>query len=81
MLPFLKPKKAGTVMVSEYSDGKMMSKGEKDEIDPGVMAAAEDLISAVHMKDAKSVAMALMDAFQMMEMMPHEEVDHAVDEG
>jgi hypothetical protein len=40
------------------------------------MSAADDLISAVHMKDSKAVADALKAAFEICDSMPHEEGQH-----
>ncbi len=66
MLPFLKPKKAGTVMVAKYSNGETKSEGEVGEHNEGLMSAAQDLISAIHAKDAKAVCDALCAAKEMI---------------
>jgi len=74
MLPFLQPKKMAGLIVQKYKpEGKMEPMGEEGDMDPGLMAAAEDLISAVHAKDAKKVAQALQSAFEIAESKPHEE--------
>lgn len=59
MLPFLQPKKMSTVI-----DAKTKPEGGMEDMhhDDGMMAAAEDLIKAVHAKDTKGVADALMAA-------------------
>jgi hypothetical protein len=67
MLPFLKPKQAGSVVSVKYGEGKQESEGVEGEHSPGHMAAAEDLISAVHAKDAKGVADALKAHHELME--------------
>lgn len=68
MLPFLKAQKAPTtIMAVTKPEGGIETKGEDGEIDPGLMAAAEDLIHAIQSKDAKSVAMALQAAHEMCE--------------
>lgn len=59
MIPFLKPKKQGSVIQAKYSEGGMVNEGEEGMHSMGVMSAAEDLISAVHAKDATGVADAL----------------------
>lgn len=59
MLPFLKPRKATTVMMNEYSGGKQKEVGEMGQHSDGILSAAGDLISAVHSKDPLAVADAL----------------------
>lgn len=77
MLPFLKPKKAASVITANTNpDGGIDSEGPVDEMDPGLMASAEDLIRAVHAKDATAVAHALQAAFDIADSMPHEEGPH-----
>jgi hypothetical protein len=65
MLPFLAPKKqAGVIIAKRTPDAKTEVKSEEGEHPPGLMAAAEDLISAVHAKDAKAVASAIKAGFE-----------------
>jgi hypothetical protein len=73
MLPFMKPKTQASPITASTSD-----KGVKDmpEQDLGVMAAAEDLIRAVHAKDINATAAALHAAFEIMDSMPHVEGPH-----
>lgn len=60
MLPFLKPKQAGSVVEYKmHEDGDQEPMREEGEHSPGMMSAAEDLISAIHSKDAKAVADAM----------------------
>ena len=54
-------------MARRKPDGSTQVMHEEGEQDPALMAAAEDLISAVHSKDAKAVAEALKSAFDIME--------------
>jgi len=57
MLPFLKPNKmAAVIMANRKPDGGVSDEKEEGEASPELMNMAEDLISAVHMKDAKAVA-------------------------
>ncbi len=74
MLPFLQPKKAaGVIMAKRTPQGTTEPMHEEGEHEPGLMSAAEDLISAVHAKDAKGVADAFKAAFEVCESYPHEE--------
>lgn len=71
-LPFLKAKQVAAVIVAHRKpDGSIEVDHEEGEPAPGLMSAAEDLISAVHMKDAKAVAEALQSA--MAGINPEEE--------
>lgn len=69
MLPFLKPKNIASVIVaSRTPDGGTETKGTMDEMDPGLMSVAEDLIQAVHAKDAKGVVEALKSAQELLDV-------------
>lgn len=68
MLPFLKPDKmASVVMAARKPDGSLEPKGEEGEMDHGKLSAAEDLIRAIHAKDAKAVAEAMQASYDMCE--------------
>lgn len=68
MLPFLKPKQMGAVIrVHQKEDGSSESMGPADEHDPGLVAAAEQLIKAVHNKDTDSVVDAFKSAYDILE--------------
>ena len=58
----------------------MSDEGHEDSHPAELMAAAEDLISAVNMKDASAVADAIKAAFQVCDMYPHEEGPHTNEE-
>jgi hypothetical protein len=77
MLPFLKPKSQNAVIMAKYSpkDGVEAEK-EEGGMDPGLLSAAEDMLSAIAMKDATALAKAFQDAFEMSELKPHEEGEH-----
>lgn len=65
-LPFLNPSKmASTILMKQKPDASIEVEGEEGEMDAGLKSAAEDLISAVHSKDAEAVAMALQNAMSM----------------
>lgn len=78
MLPFLRPRKQAGVQapptqVTRKPDGDLES--DKDSENQGLMSAAQDLIQAIHSKDAKAVSAALKAAFEICESEPHYE-DH-----
>jgi hypothetical protein len=64
---------AGSIMAKVKPEGGIEDESQEGVDDPGVMAGAEDLISAIHMKDAKATADALMAIFEIYESKPHEE--------
>lgn len=59
MLPFLKPKKAGSVVTASYSGGEMKPGAEEGEHSEEEMFAAQDMMSAIHSKDSKAFLSAL----------------------
>jgi hypothetical protein len=67
MLPFLKPKQSGSIMYQKAGKDGMESVEKEGEGHPGLMSAAEDLISAVHMKDAKAAMEAMKAHHEIME--------------
>lgn len=76
MLPFQKKKLSPMLVAKVTPDGKMDPQGEEGGVDPGLISAAEELISAVKSGDAEAVAMALQAAFELCDSMPHEEGPH-----
>lgn len=67
-LPFLQQKKmVSSIMANRKPDGTLEVQNEAQEMHPGLLSAAEDLISAVHSKDSQAVASALKAAMQMGE--------------
>lgn len=74
MVPFLKPKHISAVIIAKHKpEGGIEDMHEEGEDHPALMSAAEDLISAVQMKDAKAVAEALKAAFQIVDSEPMED--------
>lgn len=71
MLPFMKAKVASAV-----TNAETMPKEDNEASHPGMLAAAEDLIRAIHAKDIEAAASALHSAFQIADFMPHEEGEH-----
>jgi hypothetical protein len=49
-------------------------------MNPGLQAAAEELLKAMKSDDAKGVALALENAFYLLESIPHEEAEMEVGE-
>lgn len=60
MLPFLQPKKLASVIALKHKkDGSNEPSHEEGEHTPELMSASEELINAVHSKDANRVAAAV----------------------
>lgn len=75
LLPFLKKSKdAGAAAPIESLERKPDE--PKDEDFDSLEVAAEDILSAMKANDAKALASALRAAFELLEMQPHQEVDH-----
>jgi len=73
MLPFLKHSKEASVA----GPVEVKHREPDEEADYDMLeSAAEDLISAVHAKNVKSVSAALRAAFEILESQPHEEGPH-----
>lgn len=69
-IPFFLNKKPQTGIAIEH-------RSETDSPDNhGLLAAASELLAAVESKDAKGVALALQNAFELLDSMPHEEGPH-----
>lgn len=78
MLPYLKPKMQPSLIVeTRKADNTKETKPEDD--DSGIVSCAEDLIRAVHAKDAKSVAAALRAAFDVLDSAEPEADDESFD--
>lgn len=74
MIPFMKPKQIGSIIQMKHqSDGSTQVEKEEGGHDPGLLSVAEDLIQAIHAKDAVGVADALA-AHQDMQGMGFGEV-------
>lgn len=71
MLPFLKLKQEGSG--SAPVEHQMRESDEESGDYDMLHSAAEDLISAIHSKNVKSVAEALRAAFEMIQSQPQEE--------
>lgn len=75
MLPFLKKRQesgnAGLIVKTREPDQKAES--EQDDSAAAIESCASALINAIHARDTKGVAIALKDAMDVLESMPHEE--------
>ncbi len=76
MLPFMKPKHTGGLIVTQRkADGGDIEKHDDSDTD-GLGACAADLIRAVHAKDEAGVAAAMRAAFEILDSAPHDEGPH-----
>ena len=48
----------------------------ESDVDPGMMAGAEEVMAAMHSKDAAALAKSLQAFFQMCDAEPHVEGEH-----
>ncbi len=79
-LPFLQKKKiAGVIISHRKPDGAGIQESHTEGEDPALEACAEDIIRAIHDKDAKHLALALRSAFECLESEPHKEGPHTND--
>lgn len=78
MLPFLKPKQGSGVIIQSHRSPDQSSDESKEveEINPGLIACAHDMIVALHSKDSKALAMAIKAAFEICDSEPHVEGEH-----
>lgn len=67
MLPFLSPKKSAGVIIAKRVGDKTEAVAEEGEHPPGLLAAAEDMLSAFAAKDANALAGAVKAAFECCE--------------
>lgn len=67
-------------MMSHMDEPDDHEESDDSEMDPGLEAAAEDLIDAVKKGDAEAVAMALKYAFECLEAHEHDEDDEGDEE-
>lgn len=77
MLPFLKARKLDSVVTMQHRDDGTNIPMDGEGENHAHMAVAEDLIRAIHAKDAKAVSEALMashDISAMGDMGPEEEM-------
>ena len=73
-MPFLKKKEApiaGLTIKMRNPDEK--PEQDEDDSSAAIESCAHELIRAIHAKDTRAAAMALKDAFDILESMPHEE--------
>lgn len=83
MLPFLKNKnQAGlaSIIIKNRQPDEKVEENQEDSHDSAIEECANRLISAVHSHDAKSVADAMREAFEILEKLSHKEIKHENDE-
>lgn len=73
-LPFLQPKKIGSILVARHRLSKGGGPADVERVEegaphPGITTHMEDLIHAIHSKDASLAAEAFEKAFQICEEM------------
>ncbi len=84
MLPMFAPKKIVSVISARRGKPDVDVAAEVEapgsEMDPGLKAAAEDLLSGMQNKSVMDIAKALRAAFEVCDAMPHEEGPHLNEE-
>ena len=84
LLPFLKKKNeasiSGLIIKHRTPDEAPETQDEQADQSAAIEECASELIDAVHARDIKRVAAAFKDAFDILEAMPHDEVDHTESE-
>lgn len=80
MLPFLRKKNEHAQTGVIVQTRNPHNTEEKQEDNTGIHACASDLIDAVHAKDIQGVADAMKSAFDILEMQPHDEINHKENE-
>lgn len=77
MLPFLKPQRKQDGIATQVRASDYDKKAEGGDVgDEGLEAAMKDFCDAEERKDYKAMAAAFKAAFEMLELQPHEEVEH-----
>lgn len=75
MLPFMKPRPMGSVMIHKVdSEGKQEPLHEEGQPDPGLVMAMEDLKKAMESKDIHAMCEAFQAAYDICESAPSEEM-------
>lgn len=79
LLPFLQNKNrnvAGLIIKKREPDVEKVEENQVDDPSMAIEACADAMIDAMHNRDAKALASALKDAFDILESLPHDEVNH-----
>lgn len=77
MLPFMKPKaQAGIMTTYRKPDSDESAQAPETEQYDETHGIAEDILRAVSTKDAKALAEALKDMFEVLDAEPHTEGPH-----
>lgn len=74
-MPFLKKDQVPPVGIEIQTSEPDGSEAQNDP-DAGHLAAASEIMDAIHSKDVQRLADALKDMFSMLDSEPHEEGEH-----
>jgi len=77
MIPFLKKRDEASASSSVDKIERKPDEDKEEDYD-GLEACMSELAAALKSEDHKAAAVAFRSAFDMLEMQPHEEVDHGV---
>jgi hypothetical protein len=73
MLPFLAAKNRNVTVIDERgASGERKSLDEAGKVDEGIVAAAEDILSAIASKDATALAKAMQACHEICSYSAHE---------
>lgn len=72
-MPWLRRRREAAIVTAQVKDGEIVKESEEQD---EIQMIAEEMIQAIEKKDAKKLAEALRASFQMMELEPHEEIEH-----
>ena len=75
MIPFLRKKDEASTSAPADKISRKPDEGKEEDYD-GLEACMSELSSALKADDHKAAAVAFRSAFDMLEMGPHEEIDH-----
>jgi hypothetical protein len=77
MLPVLDKKKIASVLIARRNkSGAREAEQPAEQVSEDLERIAEQIIAAVGAQDAKALARALTDAFQLVDAQPHSEGEH-----
>lgn len=75
MIPFLRKKDEASASAPADKIERKPDEDKEEDYD-GLEACMSELAAALKSDDAKAAAVAFRSAFDMLEMAPHEEIDH-----
>lgn len=63
-------------MRSDEAESKKEHESESEDLDMHLQDIADDMMKAIHSKDSEALKDLLKEAFECMELAPHEEGEH-----